>query len=90
MQVDSAVVLNPAIRDLPFDPNDEYNLVSSVKNILFVSNVQKANEELRARHRYLDLRRKSLSRNIQTRSKVAHLVRDSFNENGCIPPSSIV
>jgi len=50
-----------------------------------------ANEELRARYRYLDLRRTALSENIKLRSKVAHIVRSVLHQNGsvsllpCIP-----
>jgi len=50
-----------------------------------------ANDELRARYRYLDLRRTALSDNIKLRSKVAHIVRSVLHQNGsvsllpCIP-----
>ena len=44
----------------------------------------KANEELRLKHRYLDLRRSSLQSNIIFRSKVAKSVRDYFCNNGFI------
>ena len=60
-------VLNQADRELPFYPHDASNL---------------ANEALRARYRYLDLRRPELARNIQLRSKVAHTVRSHLHEQG--------
>lgn len=52
----------------PFDINDD----------------TKAGEELRLRHRYLDLRRPVLQRNIAFRHKVAKITRDYFDENGFI------
>ena len=42
----------------------------------------KVGEEIRLRHRYLDLRRPSVQRNIIMRHKISKLVRDYFDEQG--------
>ncbi|PCH41393.1 hypothetical protein WOLCODRAFT_100460 [Wolfiporia cocos MD-104 SS10] len=62
----SVQVINPADRNLPLMPHDIHNL---------------ANEKVRLRHRYLDLRRTELANNIRKRSEVAHLVRTILHEH---------
>ncbi len=49
-----------------------------------IANNTKVNEELRLRHRYLDLRRPKLQENLITRHKIAKAARDYFYENGFI------
>ncbi|EDR14155.1 uncharacterized protein LACBIDRAFT_305695 [Laccaria bicolor S238N-H82] len=66
VQVDKVTLLNPAT-NLPFLPSNPHNL---------------PNEDLRSRHRYLDLRRTALSENIKKRSQVAHLVRNILHTIG--------
>ena len=44
--------------------------------------MSQANEDLRLRYRYLDLRRPALSENIRKRSQVAHIVRTVLHDNG--------
>ncbi|KAJ8585301.1 hypothetical protein M405DRAFT_911871 [Rhizopogon salebrosus TDB-379] len=66
VQVDKFTILNPA-QNMPFIPSDNQTLV---------------NEDLRARFRYLDLRRTALSDNIRKRSRVARIIRDALHDDG--------
>lgn len=65
--IKSWTLLNPASTALPFHPGDEYKL---------------PNDEFRAKHRYLDLRRPTLTENIRLRSRVAHRVRCYLHDRG--------
>ena len=49
-----------------------------------ILNDSNANEELRLRYRYLDLRRPDIQSNILLRHKVTKVTRDYFDENGFI------
>ncbi|KZW03952.1 hypothetical protein EXIGLDRAFT_709477 [Exidia glandulosa HHB12029] len=61
-------LLNPALREhMPFIPSSHTG-----DNL--------PNEELRLKHRYLDLRRPQLAANIRKRSQVAHVVRNFLHE----------
>jgi len=65
VEVDTFTLLNSADGNMPFIPSDNQNL---------------ANEDLRARYRYLDLRRSALSDNLRKRSQVARVVRNVLYE----------
>ncbi|EIW82250.1 hypothetical protein CONPUDRAFT_136775 [Coniophora puteana RWD-64-598 SS2] len=69
VQVDGFKLLNAADREIPFVPSDNQTLV---------------NEDLRARYRYLDLRRSALSYNIRKRGQVAHLIRNALHDQGFV------
>ena len=49
-----------------------------------ILNDSNANEELRLRYRYLDLRRPDIQKNILLRHKVTKVTRDYFDENGFV------
>ncbi|KAG9084289.1 hypothetical protein FRC06_004134, partial [Ceratobasidium sp. 370] len=66
VHIDKYTVLNTATK-LPFRSDERFEL---------------ANEQLRAMHRYLDLRRDSLTKNIKIRSKVAHITRNYLHDLG--------
>lgn len=67
--VTACTLLNPAEQPLPFTPSDEHNLPA---------------EEFRLRYRYLDLRRSTLSGNLQKRSRVAHQIRTALHDHGFV------
>lgn len=69
VQVSSFTLLNAAIAKLPFQPSEEHHL---------------PNEEVRAKHRYLDLRRPDLTEIIRLRSRVAHRIRCCLHDQGKI------
>ena len=49
-----------------------------------ILNESNANEELRLRYRYLDLRRPDIQKNILLRHKITKITRDYFDDNGFI------
>ncbi|KAK8845377.1 hypothetical protein IAR55_006090 [Kwoniella newhampshirensis] len=66
LEVENVTLLNPADTVLPFYPNRP----------------EVANEDLRAQHRYLDLRRQDLAENLKLRSKVAQIIRCYLHDQG--------
>ena len=83
VQVQSFTLLNSA-PSLPFVASNTYNLVRDFKVsfIMVQSRFRKPNDDLRARYRYLDLRRTALSNNLKKRSRVAQLVRSLLHDHG--------
>ncbi|KAI0771909.1 hypothetical protein BD413DRAFT_623980 [Trametes elegans] len=65
--VTSFTLLNPASRNMPFNPFDAENM---------------ANEELRLRYRFLDLRRKELATNLKKRSDAVYHIRSTLHDQG--------
>jgi aspartyl-tRNA synthetase len=62
---------------------EEVFVLSEADSLPFViTDPSPASEELRFKHRYLDLRRPSLQRNIKLRHRAAFAVRQFLNENG--------
>ena len=74
---------------MPFMPFDTENLVGATcieRTVWQIGCVDRstmqANEDLRLRYRYLDLRRTELTSNLKKRSEVAYLVRNVLREEG--------
>lgn len=67
IKVHSWTLLNAASTSLPFQPSEQHNL---------------PNEEVRAKNRFLDLRRVDLTSNIRLRSRVAHKIRCHLHDQG--------
>ena len=64
---------------------DEFKILSSAETPPFeITENSKVNAELRLRHRYLDLRRPDMQRNIIARSRISKLARDYYADNGFI------
>lgn len=85
LEVESVTLLNPADQTLPFYPNRP-EVASCITRLggapLMMFFLFQANEDLRAQHRYLDLRRQDLANNLKTRSKVAHIIRNYLHDQG--------
>ncbi len=64
---------------------DEFKILSVSETPPFeIVENSKVNTELRLRHRYLDLRRPDMQRNIIARSKISKIARDYYAEQGFI------
>ena len=62
---------------------DELHILSSSETPPFeITENSNVNAELRLRHRYLDLRRPDMQRNIIARSRISKIARDYYAENG--------
>ncbi|KAI9321075.1 tRNA synthetases class II-domain-containing protein [Dichotomocladium elegans] len=70
VELEKIYCLNPAATALPFWPSQPTNKLP--------------NEEVRLRHRYLDLRRSELQENIRLRSQTANIVRSYLIEKGFV------
>ncbi|KAG2174997.1 hypothetical protein INT43_006059 [Umbelopsis isabellina] len=68
--------------EIEVEVNDVLCLNTAATNLPFLPGKQKMpKEEVRMKHRYLDLRRPELQRNIRTRSVVASTIRNYLNDN---------
>ena len=64
---------------------DEFKVLSSAETPPFeIVENSKVNAELRLRHRYLDLRRPDMQRNLIARSRISKIARDYYAEQGFI------
>ena len=64
---------------------DEFKVISAAHTPPFeITENSKVNAELRLRHRYLDLRRPDMQRNIMARSRITKLARDYYDANAFI------
>ena len=78
--------INPDIPtgDIEIEVNELKVLGKSETPPFEILNDSLANEELRLKYRYLDLRRPSIQNNILMRHKITKVTRDYFDENGFI------
>lgn len=63
---------------------DSIQVINRAKLLPFQLTDEVSNEDLRMRYRYLDLRRGRMQRNLSTRSRSLHLIRESLHEDGFI------
>ncbi|MBE6668503.1 MAG: aspartate--tRNA ligase [Ruminococcaceae bacterium] len=64
---------------------DEFKILSASQTPPFeIVENSNVNAELRLKHRYLDLRRPDMQRNIIARSKISKIARDYYAENGFV------
>lgn len=63
---------------------EELKILSEAETTPFSIGDDGANETLRLKYRYLDLRRPELQQNLVTRSKICRITREYFAENGFI------
>lgn len=70
--------------DIEIEVNDVKVLGASQTPPFEILPSSAANEELRLKYRYLDLRREPLQKNIQMRHRIVKVIRDYYDENGFI------
>ena len=64
---------------------DEFKILSAAQTPPFeIVENSKVNTELRLKHRYLDLRRPDMQKNIIARSRISKIARDYYADNGFI------
>src|SRR6184192_36972 len=72
---------NLATGDIEIIPS-ELKILNRADTLPFPIDAEPQNEDLRMTHRYLDLRRPRLARNLRMRHRVAKAVRDYFDSQG--------
>lgn len=90
IQIDGNVIERKAKGKSSSSPTDDIEvevsravLLNPAESLPFLpTRTPLANEDLRAAHRYLDLRRPELANNLRTRSKVTHLIRCHLHDLG--------
>ena len=81
---ESAVNKNIPTGEIEIDV-DEFKILSAAQTPPFeIVENSKVNTELRLKHRYLDLRRPDMQKNIIARSKISKIARDYYADNGFI------
>ncbi len=63
---------------------DTLTILNRADVLPFPIDAESANEDLRLSHRYFDLRRPQMSRNLRTRHRVMKATRDYFDEEGFV------
>src|SRR5216110_2193641 len=74
---------NLATSDIEIIPS-ELRILNRADTLPFPIDTEPQNEDLRMTHRYLDLRRPRLSRNLQVRHRVAKATRDCLDSQGFV------
>jgi len=76
--------INPAMKtgEIEVQVNELRILSKSETPPIYIEEDLDANDQIRLKYRYLDLRRSDMQRNLILRHKVAKIARDYFDENG--------
>ncbi len=82
-EIDGQSTVNKAIETGEIElVASELKIVSRADVLPFQLDKELSNEDLRLKHRYLDLRRPRLTRNLQMRHRIAKATRDYLDEEG--------